>query len=415
MEVGMEFKSSNLSFGGKRKFQTEIKGFLCEEGAKFTTEGNKAASASVDEFAEKVVRFSMEQNKQTMECQDHILDELQEESMLENQEVLDPSILEEIDWEYYSLDPEEAQIERDLSFFEEREEKQKKPDKNVEAKQEQVKKEREQEKKKLGAKTAVASMLKAKKDLSNDLVGEGVTGDAFKDGLSGLMQTFVECINPVRWGKLLVLKIAAVVAPYIAIFMAVATVVIIIVMFLFSILQPLASVGESITNFLSFFSSDGDTFTSIPFTEEEIEEIILASGCDETQELVIRYALEKVGYPYSQDLRTSGIAYDCSSLVYYCWKEAEVDISYGTNYPPTAAEGARMLNEDGKTLDLMELQPGDLIYYGGDSNGRYLGIYHVAIYIGDGKAVEALNTTYGVVYQTLRTDNAIMVCRPNKE
>ena len=59
------------------------------------------------------------------------------------------------------------------------------------------------------------------------------------------------------------------------------------------------------------------------------------------------------------------------------------------------------------------LKPGDLIYYGGGDNGRYLGIYHVAIYVGNGKAVEALNTKYGVVYQTLRTKNAIMVVRPN--
>lgn len=414
----MEFNHSNIRFGSKSKFQNEVKGFLCDEAAKFTTEGNEAASASVDEFAEKAVRFSMEHNKGNIEARNHALKEIAKEKetmMKEDIASIDPSMLEEGDSSFHSFALDMDDKSEHPSINTEKEEKQQKSEKNVDAKHEKVKKEKKQEKKKLGAKTAVASMLKAKKDVSNDLVGERVTGDAFKDGLSGLMQTFVEFINPMRWVKGLLLKLAAVVAPYIAIFMAVATVVIIIVMFLFSILQPLASVGESITNFLSFFSSDGDTFTNSPFTEEEIEEIVLASGCDETQEVVIRYALEKVGYSYSQDLRTSGTAYDCSSLVYYCWKEVEIDISYGTNYPPTAAEGARMLNEDRKTLDFMELQPGDLIYYGGDSNGRYLGIYHVAIYIGDGKAVEALNTTYGVVYQTLRTENAIMVCRPNKE
>ena len=50
---------------------------------------------------------------------------------------------------------------------------------------------------------------------------------------------------------------------------------------------------------------------------------------------------------------------------------------------------------------------------GGSSNGRYMGIYHVAIYVGNGMAVEALNEKYGVVYQKLRTNNACMVCRPN--
>ena len=79
---------------------------------------------------------------------------------------------------------------------------------------------------------------------------------------------------------------------------------------------------------------------------------------------------------------------------------------------------ARILNNNGKCVASGEgsnftLEPGDLIYYGGSDNGRYLVIYHVVIYIGNGKALEALNTTYGVVYQTLRTKNVIMVCRPN--
>ena len=63
---------------------------------------------------------------------------------------------------------------------------------------------------------------------------------------------------------------------------------------------------------------------------------------------------------------------------------------------------------------LLDCKKRYLVFYGGSDNGRYLGIYHVAIYVGNGKAVEALNTEYGVVYQTLRTNNAIMVCRPNK-
>jgi len=42
-----------------------------------------------------------------------------------------------------------------------------------------------------------------------------------------------------------------------------------------------------------------------------------------------------------------------------------------------------------------------------------MGIYHVAMYVGNGMAVEALNESSGVVYQRLRTQNAIMVCRPN--
>ncbi len=58
------------------------------------------------------------------------------------------------------------------------------------------------------------------------------------------------------------------------------------------------------------------------------------------------------------------------------------------------------------------MQPGDLVFYGGHDNGRYLGIYHVAIYIGNGEVVEALNEQHGIVYGTLRTKNVILVLRP---
>ena len=43
---------------------------------------------------------------------------------------------------------------------------------------------------------------------------------------------------------------------------------------------------------------------------------------------VVEFALSKVGYPYSQELRHSGTHFDCSSLAYYAWKHAGVDIEY---------------------------------------------------------------------------------------
>ncbi|MDO5292751.1 MAG: NlpC/P60 family protein [bacterium] len=403
----MEFKSNQASFGSKKQFANDMKRFICDEAARFTTDSNEAASASVDEFVEKTARFSSEKNKRNIKEKKQILSEIK----AKKEELLSNGI--------QSIHPSKQKKISSVSHSDSFDSPKGKETKEMKAKElketkKTIKKEKAKEIKKAGAKTAVASMFKAKKDMSNDLVGEKVTGNALKDGLSGLMQTFVEFINPMRVVKGWMAKLAALLAPYIAIFMMVATVVLIIVMFVYSILKPIADIGNAISNFLSIFSVESDTFTNVALTEDEINEIVEASECDETQESVIRYALSKVGYPYSQEQRTSGSAYDCSSLAYYCWKDAGVDISYGSNYPPTAAEGARMLNNDGKALDMMDLKAGDLIFYGGDSNGRYMGIYHVAIYVGNGKAVEALNTKYGVVYQTLRTKNAIMVCRPNK-
>jgi cell wall-associated NlpC family hydrolase len=124
-----------------------------------------------------------------------------------------------------------------------------------------------------------------------------------------------------------------------------------------------------------------------------------------------------VGYPYSQTGRAGGSAYDCSSLAFYAWQAAGVDISYGEGYPPTAASEASKIYSMGTpvsttTVTDNDLKPGDLIFYGGHENGRFLGIYHVAIYAGNGEVVEALNEEHGVVYETLRTNNMILVLRP---
>ena len=93
-------------------------------------------------------------------------------------------------------------------------------------------------------------------------------------------------------------------------------------------------------------------------TEDEIN-AILSGITDSRQKTVCSYALHRVGFPYSQDLRDSGNYYDCSSLAYYSWKDAGVDISYGG--ATTAAAEAQGLDEAGKTVSFDELQPGDLM------------------------------------------------------
>ena len=102
-------------------------------------------------------------------------------------------------------------------------------------------------------------------------------------------------------------------------------------------------------------------------TEDEIN-AILNEITDSRQKTVCSYALHRVGFPYSQDLRDSGNYYDCSSLAYYSWKDAGVDISYGG--ATTAAAEAQGLDEAGKACkdygsgtvkvtgqDLYNLQP----------------------------------------------------------
>ena len=141
-------------------------------------------------------------------------------------------------------------------------------------------------------------------------------------------------------------------------------------------------------------------------TEEEIN-AVLSKITDSRLKTVCSYALHRVGYPYSQELRDSGNYYDCSSLAYYSWKDAGVDISHGG--ATTAAAEAQGIDEAGKTVSYEEMQPGDLIFYSFTSNGRYKNISHVAVYVGDGKVVEALNENSGVVYRDVASVGKIVV------
>ena len=114
----------------------------------------------------------------------------------------------------------------------------------------------------------------------------------------------------------------------------------------------------------------------------------------------------KVGYPYSQAYRDSGNYYDCSSLAYYAWRSAGVNIMYeGSN---TAASEGKYCYDNNLLVNYDEMQPGDLIFYSYSSNGRFMNITHVAIYVGDGKVVEAANERLGVVYRQVHGRSSIV-------
>ena len=131
---------------------------------------------------------------------------------------------------------------------------------------------------------------------------------------------------------------------------------------------------------------------------------------DPTQKTVASFVLSKVGYPYSQSLRNSGKAFDCSSLAFYGWKSAGVDILF--NGSTTAAAEAEGLKD--KTVKEKDIQPGDLIFYSYTTNGRYKNISHVGIYVGNGKMVEAVDEAHGVCLGNYHNGGLVMICRPGK-
>lgn len=101
---------------------------------------------------------------------------------------------------------------------------------------------------------------------------------------------------------------------------------------------------------------------------------------------------------YSQQLRMSNGYYDCSSLVFRGYQPYG-GLLGGSTYAPTAAEEARYLVNHGKTISLSywndetKLQPGDLLFFSGGYNGRYMNITHVSMYAGNGCRVEKDPTT----------------------
>lgn len=133
---------------------------------------------------------------------------------------------------------------------------------------------------------------------------------------------------------------------------------------------------------------------------------IVDSVSSENGKKVVAFALSKTGYPYSQAYRDSGDYYDCSSLAYYAWQSAGVNLMYeGSN---TAASEGKFCYDNNLLVDYGDMEPGDLIFYSYGKNGRFMDITHVAIYAGDGKVVEAANTRLGVVYRPVQGRSSIV-------
>ena len=144
-------------------------------------------------------------------------------------------------------------------------------------------------------------------------------------------------------------------------------------------------------------------------TPEEAERLDLGG---DTGSQAVKNALARLGKPYSQAKRDSGDYYDCSSLTYYAYKEAGINLSYhGSN---TAASQGKLLSDRGCEIDYEDIQPGDLIFYSFTRNGRYQNISHVAVYAGNGYLVDASSSKGCVVFRPVYSTGKIVMCgRPS--
>ncbi|MCR5141794.1 MAG: C40 family peptidase [Ruminococcus sp.] len=132
------------------------------------------------------------------------------------------------------------------------------------------------------------------------------------------------------------------------------------------------------------------TTTASPATTEPEDDMDVEyedSDRETKVNIVVNYAKGMVGGSYVWAGERYG-ATDCSGLVMLSYRQV------GINLPHYAASQANY----GSSVSYNDLMPGDLVFFGGSS---YSSIYHVAMYIGDGKIVHAESTATGIVISYL--------------
>ena len=87
----------------------------------------------------------------------------------------------------------------------------------------------------------------------------------------------------------------------------------------------------------------------------------------------------KCHYPTRLDTYGCGCQHDCK----YCYAKSLLDFRKLWNAAQPAIVNIQKVH---RTIR-RNLKPGDIVFYGGWSNGRYKGIYHAAVYIGNGLVV----------------------------
>ena len=108
-------------------------------------------------------------------------------------------------------------------------------------------------------------------------------------------------------------------------------------------------------------------------------------GVTDIQMEICEYARQFVGNPYVWGGTSLTKGADCSGFT------LSVYIKYGVSLPHSSKAQANC----GTRIDVSEVQPGDLVFYGGKN------IHHVAMYIGNGQVVHAQSAKTGIVVKSM--------------
>lgn len=108
-------------------------------------------------------------------------------------------------------------------------------------------------------------------------------------------------------------------------------------------------------------------------------------GVTDIQMEICEYARQFVGNPYVWGGTSLTKGADCSGFTLSVYRK------YGVSLPHSSKAQANC----GTRIDVSEVQPGDLVFYGGKN------IHHVAMYIGNGQVVHAQSAKTGIVVTSM--------------
>jgi len=170
---------------------------------------------------------------------------------------------------------------------------------------------------------------------------------------------------------------------------------------------------------------------NLEFNFKGVEGSGTINNINQCQSEVVKLSQELLQQKCSYELGAKGpcnTGFDCSGLVKWVYVKSDSGVNSFPDGSWIQADWGRrnglvVSNDIGKgaVLEVDKLEPGDVVFFRGslstDNYGEQLGIRHVAIYIGNGKIIEAAGKNTGIIESdiTKKKDyrGAIRVCSNN--